>query len=96
MLRPPSNPFARIWSSRPWAISAGWLLLHMLPGVYKALTGLYDLADDVKSQDLCFYSSSEPCCMAHSSCGWEGPRHLLLGRCLGKALAQVLPHATLW
>jgi len=53
------------------------VLLHMLLGLYKALTGLYGLAD-VKPQALCLYSSSEPCCtfrlwgeMATSpSAGW--------------------------
>jgi len=29
------------------------------------------------------------------TCGRDGLRHLLLGGCLGKALAQVLPYATL-
>jgi len=33
-----------MWSSTPWAISVGWLLLHMLLGVYKALIRLDGLA----------------------------------------------------
>jgi len=72
MLSPPPSPFSEIRPSRPWAISVGWLLLPMLLGVHKALTGLYDLADDVKLQALCLYSSSEPCCMAHSAVGEMG------------------------
>jgi len=38
MLSPPPSPLAKSWSSRPWAISVGWLLLPMLLDVYKAPT----------------------------------------------------------
>jgi len=72
MLSPPPSPFSKIWSSRPWAISVGGLLLHTLLGVSKTLTGLNGLADDVKPQALCLYSSSEPCCMALSAVGGVG------------------------
>jgi len=51
------------------AISVGWLLLHMLLGVCKALTCLYGLVDDVKPQALCLHSSSGHCCMAYSAVG---------------------------
>jgi len=70
MLSPPPSPFSKIWPSRPWAISVGWLLLPTLLGVSQALTGLNDLADDVKPQALCLYSTA--LLRGTVSCGW-GP-----------------------
>jgi len=60
-------------------------------GCLQGATGSYGLADDVKPQALCHYSSTEPCCMAHSAVGEMG--HVTF--CWVGALAQVLPHATL-